>query len=686
MISRLSPLAAFICLITTSVTFAEEGTSSKLEETFIYGEQGKTDTATKLELSIFETPQTVTAVSRAQLDEFALTSISDVLNYAPGITVEEVETNRTYYTARGFDIVNFQYDGVGIPFISGLNLGQQDTAIYEKVEIVKGSAGLITGLANPSATINYVRKRPSDDLQASAALSLGQWQNKRAEVDIATALSDSVRARAVVAYDNGETHLDRNENTTQLGYGIFEFDLSDNTMLTAGYSYDRNESKGVLWGALPLLYTDGSRTNYDVSTSNAPDWTFANTTQKQSFAELEHHINQNWTAHLHLTHNQSTYDSNLFYVYGTPERGTEVGLFGYASAYERDEEQLNVDLFVSGDFSLFERNHQLVLGYSDSDTNLAEASHYNNTDGFPVLGADWAKGNTPAMDFPDHDPATSSTDIDLSQKAFYVAARLNVLDNLALLLGARNTELEQTGVSYGGESNASANKTVPYFGVTYELIDSLMLYSSYSEVFKQQTWVNSELQPLGATVGASSELGLKKSFNDERSVLTLAAFSSEQSDFGVFVARNESGIAIYRTAELSSSGYELEFSGEVTDGLNIGAGLTVLDIKEDDEDARPFIPTQLLKFSASYVFPSLPDLKIGSSVKWQNETTTSDGSYTQDAFTLLDIAAHYQINAQLSVSLNLENLGNEKYLNSLYWSQAYFGEPRNMSATVRWKL
>ena len=111
-----------------------------------------------------------------------------------------------------------------------------------------------------------------------------------------------------------------------------------------------------------------------------------------------------------------------------------------------------------------------------------------------------------------------------------------------------------------------------------------------------------------------------------------------------------------------------------------------MDIKEDDEDARPFIPTQLLKFSASYVLPSLPDLKIGSSVKWQNETTTSDGSYTQDAFTLLDIAAHYQINAQLSVSLNLENLGNEKYLNSLYWSQAYFGEPRNMSATVRWKL
>ena len=185
--------------------FAQQTSEKPLEEVYVYGEQGTTDTATKLNLSLFETPQTVTAISRVQLEEFSLTTINDVLEYTPGVTVEEVETDRSYYTARGFDIVNFQYDGVGIPFISGLNLGQQDTAIYEKVEVVKGAAGLITGLANPSATINYVRKRPTEGFQADLGLNLGEWHGRRIEGDVSGSFSDNVRGRLVAVYDSSES-------------------------------------------------------------------------------------------------------------------------------------------------------------------------------------------------------------------------------------------------------------------------------------------------------------------------------------------------------------------------------------------------------------------------------------------------------------------------------------------------
>ena len=118
-----------------------------------------------------------------------------------------------------------------------------------------------------------------------------------------------------------------------------------------------------------------------------------------------------------------------------------------------------------------------------------------------------------------------------------------------------------------------------------------MLYGSYSEVFKQQTWVNADLQPLGATLGESTEVGIKKSFNNERAVLTLAYFSSEQSNFGNFVGRNELNIAIYEGITLESRGYEIEFSGELFDGLNIGAGFT--DVSVEDQfgtEIRNFIP------------------------------------------------------------------------------------------------
>lgn len=682
---RKQPLLAFTIL----ATFATEGWTQtaphSLEEVTVYGEQGTTRSATKLGLTLYETPQTVTAVSRAQMDDFALNNIGDLLDYVPGVTVEEVETNRTYYTARGFDIVNFQYDGVGVPFIGGLNLGQQDTAIYEKVEVVKGAAGLITGLANPSATINYSRKRPTDDLSMATQLSLGQWDKVRVDGDVSGALGSKLRGRAVIAYDDADSYLNRNENRTNLAYGIVEFDLTDTTLLTLGHSYDDNQSQGVLWGALPLVYSDGSPTNYSVSTSNAPDWTFADTEENQTFVEIKQRLTDNWSLNGVATHNRAEFESELFYVYGQPDATTEIGLNGWASAYQREEKQDNFELYVSGDIDFAGQSHSLVLGLSYSDTQLSEASATDPVNGFPVLGADWARGNSPRPSFTEFNPETSSTDIDIKQKAIYAAAKVNLRANLALLLGARTTDIEQSGSSYGGAADADAKKTVPYAGVTYEIIDNLMLYGSYNEVFKQQTWVNAELRPLGSTTGKSTEIGLKKSLNQGQGTLTLALFQSEQENFGDFIGRNNAGIAIYEGIALESEGFEIEFSGELLPGLNIGAGFTKVDVENDSgESIRQFIPSEILKLSGSYVIPGLEQFKIGGIIKWQDDIQAEGIEFTQDAFTVIDLAAHYHVSERIKLSLNVENITDEKYLNSLYWTQAYYGEPRNVSASISW--
>ena len=261
-----TPLSAAVAILSVSMVSsaiaeneADNENNIPIEYVHVYGEQGKTTTATNLNLSLFETPQTVTAISRSQMDDFLLDKANEVLDYTPGVTVEEVETHRTYYTARGFDIVNFQYDGVGTPFAFGLVQGQSDTAVYQKIEVVKGAAGLITGLANPSATINYVRKRPTEDLQANARASVNEWNGYRLDGDVSGRLGDGVRGRVVVASEDTESYLDRHEDSTNLFYGVLEFDLSEETLLTVGHSYDLNEADGILWGALPLSYSDGTR-------------------------------------------------------------------------------------------------------------------------------------------------------------------------------------------------------------------------------------------------------------------------------------------------------------------------------------------------------------------------------------------------------------------------------------------
>ena len=140
-----------------------------------YYETGPSRTSTGLGLSILETPQSLSVITRDQMDDFALDTVNDVLKYAPGVNVEAVETDRTFYTARGFDITNFQVDGMGVPMTFGNVYGSLDTAIYERVEVLRGANGLMVGTGNPSATINFVRKKPTSEFDASLDATYGSW-------------------------------------------------------------------------------------------------------------------------------------------------------------------------------------------------------------------------------------------------------------------------------------------------------------------------------------------------------------------------------------------------------------------------------------------------------------------------------------------------------------------------------
>ena len=139
--------------------------------------------ATGLDLDIKATPQSISVVSREQMEQFGADTINDALRLVTGISVEEWETNRTNYAARGFEIKNNQIDGVGLPNDWGIVTGALDSYGYEKLEVIRGANGLLTGVGNAAGTVNYVRKRPTNEEQGSVGVSAGSWDNKRIEGD-----------------------------------------------------------------------------------------------------------------------------------------------------------------------------------------------------------------------------------------------------------------------------------------------------------------------------------------------------------------------------------------------------------------------------------------------------------------------------------------------------------------------
>lgn len=649
-----------------------------------------THTATGLRLSPRETPQSISVVTRTQIDDFALRDVRDLLSAASGVRVERVETDRTYFSARGFDIRNFQVDGLGLPFATGDQLGDIDTALYDRVEVVKGANGLSSSTGNPSATVNFVRKRPTPGFQASAGLTLGSWQQRRLDADVGGALNatHSLRARVIAAVEDRDSYLDRYHlRKTVLGT-VLEADLGPDTVLTGGLSQQRNRPEGVMWGGLPLHRSDGSLTNYPRSASSAPGWTYWHTDDTQAFLELDHGWGGGWRSRATVLHRELASDAELFYVAGTLNPDGS-GLSTYPSAYRHRERQWVADVNLGGPFTLAGRAHEARVGLSWSRSVNALRSSYAGV-GESLSEEAMLDGSTPRPGF-DKERVDGRADFADYRRTLYGVVRFNLSDDLKLITGANLTQARSDGIQYGEIHRYRKLKTTPYLGALYDLDAHHTVYASYTRIYHPQFKIDVANRVLDPLDGRSVEAGLKGEWFDGRLRGSLAVFRVTQKNDPVYAGFGANG-SYYEGVDATSTGVELDLAGRIGRHWELTGSYTQLRLEDDEgEEARTFVPRRMFRLAASYRVPALPGLKLGAAVNWQSRSYRDEalaGGGTarvlQDGYALVDLMARYEISKHLSAGLNLRNVTNERYISSLYWSQNYAGAPRHVSASLNW--
>ena len=184
--------------------------------------------ATRLNLSLRETPQAVSVITRQQIEDQGLRTLQDVLVQSPGITVDRSSSTREYdqVFSRGFEVTSYMFDG--IPTSKNLEARTYDAAIYDRVEIIRGATGLISGTGSPSAAVNLVRKRPGRTFAASAGVQAGSWDRYRIDGDLSKPLNQdgSMRARVVAAHEDQHSFIERYRQKKDVLYAIVEADLS----------------------------------------------------------------------------------------------------------------------------------------------------------------------------------------------------------------------------------------------------------------------------------------------------------------------------------------------------------------------------------------------------------------------------------------------------------------------------
>lgn len=666
-----------------------------------YTTNDRLDSATGLGLTIQETPQSVTVVTSQRLDDQQLRSLTDVANNAAGISAKAFDSSRNVFAARGFDIDNYQIDGMPLQFQASFSAGESelDLSLYDRIEIVRGATGLLTGAGNPSASINLVRKHAtSGHLTGSFMASAGRWNDYLLQADVSSPVTrdGSVRVRGVARFQDYDSYVDLLGNQKITLYGVVDADLSPSTRLTAGASYQDNNPRATLWGGLPTWYADGSRTDWPRSKTIGADWTRWDSTQRTAFVTLEQDFGRDWTLRLYGNYSKNSADMRLLYLFGQPDRTTGIGLGASPARYDSRLSQIDLMARVTGTYTLFGQRHELIAGASYARQNL---DFYGYESGNPAAVGDFNlwDGSYPE---PSWGARSQQVDVQTRQWGYFAATRLSIAEPLKLILGARLASWEREGVSYGTVADyGKHNAFIPYAGVLYDLTRNHTVYVSYTQIFQPQDAQDRNGGYLPAVEGTNYEAGLKSSFFAGRLKTALSVFRIEQDN----VAQADTGYLIpgtinqayYAAKGARSTGFEAEANGEIVPGWAVSVNYTQFKVRDrDDNRVNSIYPDRLLRLFTTYEVQNgrLNGLTIGGGVNWEgssytdttNPVTGSAERLRLDSYALVNLMARYPITDRLSLQVNADNIFDKKYYSQIgFYDQLAFGRPADVKATLR---
>ncbi|EKN0251852.1 Fe(3+)-pyochelin receptor FptA [Pseudomonas aeruginosa] len=688
----LSPLAA-------AVADARKDGETELPDMVISGESTSATqppgvtTLGKVPLKPRELPQSASVIDHERLEQQNLFSLDEAMQQATGVTVQPFQLLTTAYYVRGFKVDSFELDGV--PALLGNTASSpQDMAIYERVEILRGSNGLLHGTGNPAATVNLVRKRPQREFAASTTLSAGRWDRYRAEVDVGGPLSASgnVRGRAVAAYEDRDYFYDVADQGTRLLYGVTEFDLSPDTLLTVGAQYQHIDSITNMAG-VPMA-KDGSNLGLSRDTYLDVDWDRFKWDTYRAFGSLEQQLGGGWKGKVSAEYQEA--DSRLRYAgsFGAidPQTGDGGQLTG--AAYKFKSIQRSLDANLNGPVRLFGLTHELLGGVTCAQGETRQdTARFLNLPNTPVNVYRWDPHGVPRPQIGQYtSPGTTTT----TQKGLYALGRIKLAEPLTLVVGGRESWWDQDTPATRFKPG---RQFTPYGGLIWDFARDWSWYVSYAEVYQpqadRQTW-NSE--PLSPVEGKTYETGIKGELADGRLNLSLAAFridleNNPQEDPDHPGPPNN---PFYISGgKVRSQGFELEGTGYLTPYWSLSAGYTYTSteyLKDSQNDSgtrySTFTPRHLLRLWSNYDLP-WQDRRwsVGGGLQAQSDYSVDyrGVSMRQGGYALVNMRLGYKIDEHWTAAVNVNNLFDRTYYQSLSnpnWNNRY-GEPRSFNVSLR---
>ncbi|MBL4800950.1 MAG: TonB-dependent siderophore receptor, partial [Emcibacter sp.] len=676
--------------------------------------------SSKLSQSILDAAKSITVLPKELIDDTGTNTFRDLMRIQPGVTLGTGEGGNAFgdrVFIRGFDARNDIYvDGIRDPGV----ISREIFAI-EQIEIFKGPSSVFGGRGTTGGAVNMVSKAPSDKNFGDIDLTVGTANQKRITVDINRAVTDRLSIRVNgMWHDSDVAGRDDIYNKRWGGSIAAAYKITDTAKITLDYYHLETDSLPD-WG---VPYDVANNKPFDVDRNNfygILSRDFHKNNANIISGRLEIDLSDNLSLESTMRYGKT---SNA-YVITAPEnaRTTDPDPANWtvpAGAKTRNQ----ANRYIGNQTNLIWKvsNHTLVGGLEYSKEKIQNRPYNFDTAedpngdplGIPVPGRSnpilqslWNPDSSVDWIWP-LALSGSTTTSEITTKAIFLIDTIEINEQWQIFGGLRLDDYKVVKTSVGGRSPGTLSNSGTFLnwhaGVTYKPSENGSIYMSYGSSSNppgEQVdgggaaygGITASNQNLNPERNKSFELGTKWAIFDEHLLVTAAVFRIEKTAFDVTGGRGQPEVTTLN-GKIRVDGIELGLSGNITPEFSIFGGLTLLDTKVLESVTTNNIGKKLANiaeqsFTLLAKYKITPDLAFGAVANYSSKilggSGVAGGTTFIPSYVRFDAFANYRITEMIKVSLNVQNLTDKVYYDSLYRNTApftYIAPGRSASLTL----
>ncbi|MEH2275572.1 MAG: TonB-dependent siderophore receptor [Nostoc sp.] len=540
-------------------------------------------TATKTDTPLRDIPASIQVIPRQIIEDRAVTQVNQALQNVSGVNASTYQGVSEQINIRGFDSGSFFKNGSANPFQYDL----VTTDNLERIEVLKGPAGVLFGQGSPGGIVNLVTKKPLNEPYYNLSFSAGSFGLYRPSLDISGPLNadKTLLYRFIGSYEQTLSFRDGVNRESYFFTPTVQWNISPATKLTLEFEFidaDTSVDLGIPSIGRGIAAIPISRYFSETDGINEPFG--KNSVRKYNLTiTLDHQFNQNWSVRntffakwFNLSRLYPLY-TGLNETTGELTRRTYAGEGLYRSYFN------NLDIL--GNFKTGSIEHKLLAGFeygkeinTDLKFGVGESGSYPSINIFnPIRSSDRYSLDTLTI--------TNNRDENYTTYGFYLQDQIAFTNNLKLLLGGRFDSFERNQFNRLNSTPTEANFTAfnPRVGIVYQPLQPVSLYASFTKGFEPSfaTLESGDIPPPQRST--QYEVGTKLDFGKFGG--TLAFYDITKTNIPT-ADLNNSAFDIL-TGEVKSRGIELDISGEILPGLNVIAAYAYNDAFVSSDNLTP---------------------------------------------------------------------------------------------------